>query len=71
MKALYGVLDVSAVTGNGTVNATAFDISCGFSAEVNVTFTEQDGWQGSVNGMEQFLLPSTRKIIYLRISNED
>ncbi|KAJ7819299.1 hypothetical protein B0H13DRAFT_2682576 [Mycena leptocephala] len=69
--ALYDVLDVSAVTGNGTVNATAFDISCGFSAEVNVTFTEQDGWQGSVNGMEQFSLPSTRKIIYLRISNED
>jgi hypothetical protein len=67
---LYDVLDINAGTGNVTVNAKGFNISCGYVSEsdVNITFQPQDlknvyqvEVESTVGG---FLIPSTREISY-------
>ncbi|KAJ7873644.1 hypothetical protein B0H14DRAFT_2719484 [Mycena olivaceomarginata] len=72
---LYDVLDINAGTGNVTVNAKGFNISCGYVSEsdVNITFQPQDlknvyqvEVESTVGG---FLIPSTQPGIIANLFN--
>ncbi|KAJ7823142.1 hypothetical protein B0H14DRAFT_2827074, partial [Mycena olivaceomarginata] len=72
---LYDVLDINAGTGNVTVNAKGFNISCGYVSEsdVNITFQPQDlknvyqvEVESTVGG---FLIPSTQPGIIPNLFN--
>lgn len=61
---LYDVLDINQGVGNSTVNATGFNISCGFLTDMNVTFSPgSDSFSpgsGHWGGIQ-----STRKAIFI------
>ncbi|KAJ6542093.1 hypothetical protein DFH09DRAFT_1322719 [Mycena vulgaris] len=73
-RTLYDVLDINNGAGNASVDATGFDISCGYVMDVDIQFiVEKDVWIGSFDGPGSYdfqILPTEWGIISMAKSGE-
>ncbi|KAJ6491099.1 hypothetical protein C8R45DRAFT_1138153 [Mycena sanguinolenta] len=62
---LYDVLNTNTAIGNVTVNATGFNITCGYVNDVTQNFSDVNGWWEMRKGSSSYLIGSTRVSIHL------
>ncbi|KAJ7795987.1 hypothetical protein B0H14DRAFT_2391119, partial [Mycena olivaceomarginata] len=59
---LYDVVDINSGVGNVTVDATGFDITCGYATDTNITKDPLGGWYVDFDRFAFWLYP-TRKVL--------
>jgi hypothetical protein len=65
-ETLYDVVDINSRVDNVTINATGFDITCGYLMDANITEPRTDlCWTVNFDRQKQYMLYLTRKLIHI------